>query len=182
MNSLRDRDTLVSLSEGNYNLGWGAQEYVGGPLQIYNQTHYMAIYGGNPGLYLPQSLINQYTIKTVQLPGRQYFQDVTPASYAPGGMQYLVGGGIMSTVNLTDPKCQTTLDDINLIGVFPNNDQWYYDARVKLDQNTIDKPLYGSTGICSNVVKNFLNRKYKSICLFLRLTYVVFFLCPYFAC
>jgi len=69
----------------------------------------------------------------------------------------------MSTVNLTDSKCQKITSSLNLIGVFPNNDQWYYDARIILEQNTIDKPLPdggGMTGnLCSNVAKNFLNRK-----------------------
>jgi hypothetical protein len=156
---------------GSYYFAWWTREFVGGEVVFYkNDTHYYELEGGNPGLYLPQSVIDQYntTIKTIQLPNRQYFQDIAPALYAPGGVNYLFGGGIMSTVNLTDPKCQTTASTlasgINLIGVFPNNDQWYYDARVVLDQNTNDKPLSDGGGnkgiICSNVAKNFLNCKY----------------------
>jgi hypothetical protein len=159
-------DPVENLPLGNYTFGWYIIEFVGGIVDVYNATHYMVLEGGNPGLYLPQSLINQFAIRTIQLPDRQYFQDIVPASYPPGGMQYLLGGGIKSTVNLTDPQCQTTASGMNLIGVFPNNDQWYYDARVVLDQNTIDKPIPDGGGdsgtLCSNVAKNFLNRKCNS--------------------
>jgi len=136
---------------------------VGGDVQITNGNDWFYLSGGNPPLNLPQSIINQYntTIKTIQLPGKQYFQDVTKAAFSPKGEQFYLGSGIMSTVNLTDPKCLTTTSSLNLIGVFSNSDQWYYDARIILDQNTVDKPLSDGGGmlgtLCSNVAKNFLN-------------------------
>ena len=169
MNSFKaqfDNGTLVNLTVGNYSFSWWTQEYVGGDVGMNNGIDWWYLAGGNPPLYLPQSVINQYntTIKTIQLPNRTYFQDVEKAAFDPKGQQFYLGAGIMSTVNFTDSKCLKVTGSLNLIGVFPNNDQWYYDARIILDQNTIDKPLAdggGMTGtLCSNVAKNFLNRKY----------------------
>ena len=137
---------------------------MGGDVEIYNEN--VSVRLENPPLYLPPSIIEQYksTIKTIQLPDQQYFRDVSPAA-SLSRPQFYVGAGIISTVNFTDVHCPTTTGSLNLIGVFPNNDQWYYDARIALDENTVDKPLYDGGGksgtLCSNVAKNFLNRTYK---------------------
>jgi len=151
----------------NYTFAWGMQEYVGGPLKLFNTTHEIILNGGNPPLYLPQSIINKYntTLKTIQLPDRQYFQDVQPTAYDPYGQQFYLGAGIVSTVNFADPKCDTTTSGyMNLIGVFSNGDQYYYDPRIVLEQNTVEQPIPdggGTTGtLCSNVAKNFLNRTF----------------------
>ena len=169
--------TYINVADGNYSLSnWGGiMEYVGGMFIIKFEIAHMYIDGGNPPLYLPQSIINQFnsTIKTIQLPDRQYFRDIDAYDDVMRP-QYYLGAGIVSTVNISDPKCQKTAASLNLIGVFSNNDQWYYDARIALDQNTIDKPLSDGGGVsggslCSNVAKNFLNRKlnhfYSSLCL-----------------
>jgi hypothetical protein len=167
MNSFQalDNGNLVNLTVGNYSFSWWTQEYVGGEVGINNGINWWNLAGGNPPLYLPQSVINQHntTIKTIQLPNRTYFQDVEKAAFDPKGQQFYLGAGIMSTVNFTDSKCLKVTGSLNVIGVFPNNDQWYYDARIVLDQNTIDQPLADGGGmsrtLCSNVAKNFLNRK-----------------------
>ena len=168
INSFRgrfDNGTWTNLPLSDYRFAWSNSEYVGGPVYFKLGNDGILLEGGNPPLYLPQSIIDQYKsiIKTIQLPDKQYFQDVAK-SYEPRGMQFYIGAGIMSTVSLTDPKCQTTTSSLNLIGIFPNNDQWYYDARIILDQNTLDKPIPDGGGmsgtLCSNVAKNFLNRKY----------------------
>jgi hypothetical protein len=158
--------TVANLPAGNYTLTWRSQEYVGGAVSMYFGNDWFSLVGGNPRLYLPQSIIDQYntTIKTLQLPDRQFFQDVAPEKHVYYEQpQFYVGGGIRSKVNITDPKCQKMTGTENLIGVFPNNDQWYYDARIVLDQNTMEKPIADGGGLlgtfCSNVAKNFKNRK-----------------------
>jgi len=157
--------TIVNPPLGDYRFSWWTQEYVGGEVGMNNGVDWWSFVGGNPPLFLPQSVIDQYntTIKTLQLPSRSFFQDISPTAFEAKGQQFYLGAGIMSTVNVTDSKCQKITSGLNLIGVFPNNDQWYYDARVILEQNTIDKPVPdggGKTGtLCSNVAKNFLNRK-----------------------
>jgi hypothetical protein len=163
--------TVANLPAGNYSFSWWTNEHVGGAVSMYFGNDWFSLIGGNPPLYLPQSIMDQYntTIKTIQLPDRQYFQDVAPAAYDHRGPQFYVGAGIVSTVNITDAKCQTMIGGLNFIGVFPNNnDQWYYDARIVLDQNTIDKPIADGGGLlgtkCSNVAKNFMNRKYEIFC------------------
>ena len=141
-------------------------EYVGGMYIIKYEDAHMYIDGGNPPLYLPQDVINQFssTIKTVQLPGKQYFRNINASEDVPRPANWLLGAGIVSDVALTDSKCQVVTSSLNLIGVFPDGDQWYYDPRIALDQNTIDNPIpdgggIAGGGLCSNVAKNFLNRK-----------------------
>ena len=164
-----DNGELIDFPTGNYQFSGSTQEYVGGEVGMNNGGDWFTLNGGNPPLYLPPSIIDQYsaTIKTIQLPDRQYFQDVSPAAYSPKGPQFYRGAGIVSTVNLTDPLCETTTGRLNLIGIFPDNDQWYYDARIVLDRNSVDEPLPDGGGtaetLCSNVAKNFLNRTYNHI-------------------
>jgi len=140
-------------------------EYVGGMFIINYENGHLYVKDGNPPLYLPESIINRFnsTIKTLKLPDRQYFQIIEAFDdlIRPG---YYLGAGYLSTVKNTDPKCSITAPSMNIIGILPDNEQWYYDARLGLDQNTIDQPLNdgsGTTGIlCPNVAKNFLNRKF----------------------
>ena len=166
VNSFRgrfDNGTLMDLPVGNYSFNWFTEDHVGGFVRMNDGHETFYLDGGNPPLYLPQRIIDQHStsIKTVQLPNMQYFQEFAAAAYDMKRQQFYIGG-IVSTVNLTDPKCQMTTGGLHLIGVFPNNDQWYFDPRTALDQNTVDKPLSDGVGgpFCSNVAKNFLNRKY----------------------
>ena len=140
-------------------------EYVGGEFIIKygNDGYHIYVKGGNPPLYLPQDVIDKFntTIKTLKLPDRQYFQTIEAFDdvIRPG---YLLGAGNLSTVKNTDLKCPTIAPSLNIIGILPDNEQLYYDARLALDQNTIDQPLIAgaTTGtLCPNVAKNFLNRK-----------------------
>lgn len=163
--------TLVNMSEGNYSFGYYTEEYVGGKVGIVNGSGWWTLVGGNPPLFLPQSIITQYnpTIKTLQLPDKQFFQDVNPVVYEPKTSQFYFGAGIMSTVNITDSLCpRLSTSGLILIGVFPDNDQWYYDSRISLDENTIEAPLTDDFSVigtrCSNVAKNFLNCKYYISC------------------
>jgi len=41
----------------------------------------------------------------------------------------------------------------NLIGVFPDNDQWYYDARIILNSNTLDQPIADGGGMMGTILE-----------------------------
>lgn len=77
-----DNGTLVNLPVGNYSFEWRIEEYVGGGAAMNNGVDWWNLAGGNPPLFLPQSVINLYnaTIKTLQLPSRTFFQDISPAA------------------------------------------------------------------------------------------------------
>ena len=163
-----DNGTVLNLTTGKYDFGWWTNEYVGGEVYMWIESNPFQLVGGNPPLYLPQQIIDYYktTIETIPLPARQYFQDVAPAAFNYRGPQFYIGAGIRSTVNISNPTCEKMTGwtgNRNLIGVFPDNDQWYYDARIILNSNTLDQPIADGGGMmgtfCSNVPRNFLNGK-----------------------
>jgi len=161
-----DNGIVVNLLVGTYSFLWWTNEYIGGDVAITNGIDGWYLVGGNPALRLPQTIIDQYntTIKIIQLPEKQYFQQIEPTAFDPKGEQFYYGVGIMSTVSITDPMCQSTSSSMNLIGIFPDNDQYYYDPRIILDQNTLEQPIPDGGGLsgtlCSNVAKNFLSRTF----------------------
>jgi hypothetical protein len=80
-----DDDTVKDLSTGVYSFSWWTEEYVGGDVGMNDGVTWWSLVGAFPPLYLPQSIIEQYntTIKTLQLPDKQYFQDVESVAYDP---------------------------------------------------------------------------------------------------
>jgi len=168
--------TLVTTSgvpPGDYFFCWWTEEYVGGVFAIYpvDGGDCIDVPTGNPPLLLTDDIIAQYpdTIQTMSLPARANFDAIDPVLYGSYAPDFYGGAGIISKVSISDPLCDVLpTGDFghNLIGTFPNGQQWYYDARILLDENTVENPIPDGGGanalagtLCPNVPKTFLNRK-----------------------
>jgi hypothetical protein len=162
--------------DGDYNLCWWIEEKVGGYFQIQpdgDSNCYDTRYG-NPSVYLPESILNDYSsvLPRLNLPPIDNFAVVEPilhGDYAPvfyGGEGRIYNNSLYDYAGSEQCDALPLGDFSNLLGLFSSGEQAYYDARIELDSNTLESPLPDGGGkksmagtYCPNVAKNFLNCK-----------------------
>jgi hypothetical protein len=169
--------------EGDYYICWWIEEKVGGYLMIRPDTDSDCydVAGGNPVVDLPDSILNDYVdvLPRLNLPSIDDFFELEPILYGYFSPIFYGGAGRMYTnTSLYDYSGQEQCDQLplgdfeNLLGLFSSGEKAYYDGRIELDTNTLDSPIPDGGGgksmtgtFCSNVPKNFLNCKCRSLVL-----------------
>ena len=162
-----------TLDVGTYTFCPRTEERVGGNLQVRpNGLRCKGVQGGNPQLFLPDSILNDETysndLTRINLPARSMFEDVN-ALLTPNRERFQFGSGLRLTSTVEDAICsQLPVGDYqNLIGMIAgSNSQVMYAGYMNLKNNTVEQPIgvpggadFETAAICPNVEKSYLNCK-----------------------
>jgi len=161
----------TAVYEGDYRICWGVEEHLGGWLALDlldGSFNCWGVEGGNPPVYLTEGVMSDYSsvMPVLSLPPIEDFRELDLVLYGYAGPRTFGGAGLIYDYDISDPVCDSlpSGDFSNLMGVFAGGEQAYYDARIELDQNTLESPIFDGGGttelagaLCSNVPKTFLN-------------------------